>query len=205
MAPASSRKPAAAGQPRGRAGRTSLFPASWARGVRRAVLGSEDAGSNRRSTARVELGARRRPIPRRCVGPLGHRTVADNRGASRARRPAHDVGLLLARHRFELGVYRFFPTPVRHIDGAGGKTEAPTHYLNLDAAPGSASGSVDRRIHPVPRSRRSGSLRWFVRRRAATRGGTTAEGTQSACWRSFELGVMSHYSGDVAVPYHAAA
>jgi hypothetical protein len=54
----------------------------------------------------------------------------------------------LARHRFELGVYAFLPdASFRFRDGAGGKIEAPTHYLNLDAiagergAPGRSTGA----------------------------------------------------------------
>jgi hypothetical protein len=44
-----------------------------------------------------------------------------------------DWGKLLARHRFELGVYSTTPdNTYRYIDGNEGKTEAPTHFFDID-------------------------------------------------------------------------
>lgn len=139
-------------------------------------------------------------------GPLGHRTVAETAALLVQDDLPATWGPLLARHRFALGVYAFVPDfRFRHIDGHGGKLEAPTHYLYLDAAEGTDRGSVDRRIAQfVERARTQlGPVR-------APSGGYLAGAEATGDARRIylgliELGVMAHYSGDAAVPYHATA
>jgi len=143
--------------------------------------------------------------PAAAWGPLGHRIVAETAALLVQDDQPASWGPLLARHRFELGVYALLPdSRFRHIDGGGGETEAPTHYLFLDAPPGRAAGSVDRRIAQFVE--RAGAQLQPVR---APKGGylrgATAEGDARRVYLGlYELGVMSHYSGDVAMPYHAA-
>jgi len=142
--------------------------------------------------------------PAAAWGPLGHRTVAETAALLVQDDLPTTWGPLLARHRFELGVYSFLPdSRFRHIDGAGGKTEAPTHYLNLDGTPGNASGSFDRRI--IQFLDRAGAQLAPVRApKGGYQRGATAEGDAKRVYMAlYELGVMSHYSGDAAVPYHA--
>lgn len=145
-------------------------------------------------------------VPTRAWGPLGHRTVAETAALLVQDDLPATWGPLLARHRFELGVYSFLPDArFRHIDGHGGTVEAPTHYLNLDAKPGEKTGSVDRRI--VQFLELAGTRLKEVR---APQGGylrgATAEGDAGRIYGAlFDLGVMAHYSGDASMPYHATA
>jgi len=137
-------------------------------------------------------------------GPLGHRIVAETAAILVDDDMPTTWGPILARHRFQLAVYAFVPdSRFRHIDGHGGKLEAPTHYLDLDAPKGTVSGSVDRRVgqfHDRARDQFSGV-------RAPGGGyvqGATAKGDERRIYLGLlELGVMAHYSGDAAVPYHA--
>lgn len=144
--------------------------------------------------------------PAAAWGPLGHRIVAESAALLVQDDLPATWGPVFARHRFELGVYSFLPDArFRHIDGRGGKTEAPTHYLNLDAAAGANSGALDRRIAQF--SERAGSQLGPVR---APKGGylrgATAQGDARRVYLGlYELGVLSHYSGDATMPYHATA
>jgi hypothetical protein len=141
-------------------------------------------------------------------GPIGHRTVAETAALLVADDQPEGWGPLLARHRFELGVYSFFPDALfRHIDGANGAIEAPTHVLALDAGSDEPSvrGTVDRRISQFLDLARAelGPVRHppggYVR-------GGTAEGDAGRVYTGlFYLGVLAHYSGDTAVPFHATA
>lgn len=67
-------------------------------------------------------------------GSLGHRIAAET-AALLVQDQRAELGALLARHRFELGMYAFYPDMVfRHHDGSdGGRCEGPTHFLSLDA------------------------------------------------------------------------
>ena len=141
-------------------------------------------------------------------GPIGHRVVAETAALLVADDLPATWGPVVARHRFELGVYAFLPDSLfRHIDGAGGAIEAPTHYLNLDDPRGEAArgGSVDRRIGQFLEL--AGAQLKAVR---APKGGymrgATAEGDARRVYLGlFLLGVLSHYSGDASMPYHATA
>jgi len=141
-------------------------------------------------------------------GPVGHRIVAETAALLVADDRPTTWGPLLARHRFELGVYAFLPDSLfRHIDGAGGAVEGPTHYLFLDATGEMAKrrGSVDRRIVQFLDLARAE----LAPVRAVTGGyqpGASAIGDARHVFLGFyDLGVLAHYSGDVAMPYHATA
>jgi hypothetical protein len=113
-------------------------------------------------------------------------------------------GPLLARHRFELGVYAFLPDArFRHIDGNNGETEAPTHYLYLDGA--ARAGSVDRRIGQFL-DRAAAQLNEVRAPKGGYQPGATGDGDARRVYLGlYELGVLSHYSGDTAMPYHATS
>jgi hypothetical protein len=117
-------------------------------------------------------------------------------------------GPLLARHRFELGVYAFLPDALfRHIDGASGKVEAPTHYLNLDGPGGVAAreGTVDRRIVQFLELARE-ELTAVHAPKGGYQRGATAEGDARRVFLGlYDLGVMAHYSGDASMPFHATS
>jgi len=141
-------------------------------------------------------------------GPIGHRIVAETAALLVADDRPSTWGPLMARHRFELGVYAFQPDSLfRHIDGAGGTVEGPTHYLFLDATGEMAErrGSVDRRIVQFLDLARAE----LSPVRAVSGGyqpGATAEGDARHIFRGlYDLGVLAHYSGDAAMPYHATA
>ena len=178
------------------------------------------------------------PGPALAWGPLGHRMIAETAAVLlEARSP---WGPLLARHRVELGTYSTYPDAVfRHIDGHGGKLEAPTHFFDLDLLPAAADrAAADAQVAAIPCDYAAarlaltermapdqidamGSLPWRVAQlldRAAGElapvqgpvGGTylvgsTAEGDAGRIFRAlYLLGVMSHYSGDGLMPYHAS-
>jgi len=141
-------------------------------------------------------------------GSLGHRVVAETAALLVEDDLPATWGPLIARHRFELGVYAFLPDALfRHIDGAGGKVEGPTHYLNLDAPAESAAGrgSVDRRIAQFLELARTelGGVR--APGGGYQRGAAATGDTRHVFLGLYDLGVMAHYSGDVSMPYHATA
>jgi hypothetical protein len=139
-------------------------------------------------------------------GPLGHRIVAETAALMVRDDLPRTWGPIFARHRFDLGVYAFVPDArFRHVDGHDGKLESPTHYRHLDARSGAEPGSVERRVAQfLARGREQlGPVRAPVGGYVA---GATAQGDVRRIWVGLvELGVMAHYSGDAAMPYHATA
>jgi len=141
-------------------------------------------------------------------GPVGHRIVAETAALLVADDQPSTWGPLMARHRFELGVYAFQPDSLfRHIDGAGGTVEGPTHYLFLDATGEMVErrGSVDRRIVQFLDLARA-ELSPVRVVSGGYQPGATAEGDARHVFLGlYDLGVLAHYSGDAAMPYHATA
>lgn len=141
-------------------------------------------------------------------GPLGHRVVAETAALLVADDLPKTWGPLIARHRFELGVYAFFPDALfRNIDGAGGTVEAPTHFLDLDAkSPEEArGGSVDRRISQFLEIARA-ELKDVRKPVGGYQRGASAQGDARHVFLGlYDLGVLAHYSGDASMPYHATA
>jgi hypothetical protein len=139
-------------------------------------------------------------------GPLGHRMVAETAALLVEDDLPAGWGPILTRHRFELGVYSFLPDArFRYIDGASGRIEAPTHFVNLDDTSGDASrrGSVDRRIVQFLELAR-GVLTEVHAPKGGYQRGATAEGDARRVYVGlYDLGVMAHYSGDASMPYHA--
>ena len=141
-------------------------------------------------------------------GPLGHRIVAETAALLVADDLPATWGPLLARHRFELGVYAFLPdASFRHQDGAGGKIEAPSHYLNLDdaRADGDVRGGVDRRVAQFLEL--AEAQFGDVRKPAGgyQRGALAVGDARRIFLGLYDLGVMAHYSGDASMPLHATA
>ena len=141
-------------------------------------------------------------------GPLGHRVVAETAALLVEDDLPKTWGPLLARHRFELGVYAFVPdASFRHNDGAEGKVEGPTHYLNLDAPSGGTAheGTVDRRVAQFLELARE-HLKDVLAPKGGYLRGATAQGDARRVFLGlYDLGVMAHYSGDASMPYHATA
>ena len=139
-------------------------------------------------------------------GPLGHRVVAETAALLVEDDLPATWGPLFARHRFQLGVYAFLPDArFRQIDGASGKVEEPTHYLNLDDPRGVAAreGSVDRRIVQFLELAR-GELKNARAPKGGYQSGAAAQGDARHVYLGlYDLGVMAHYSGDASMPYHA--
>jgi hypothetical protein len=141
-------------------------------------------------------------------GPLGHRVVAETAALLVEDDLPASWGPVIARHRFELGVYAFLPDArFRHVDGASGRIEAPTHYLYLDDTSGEAApqGTVDRRIVQFLELAR-GALNDVRAPKGGYQRGATAEGDARRVYVGlYDLGVMAHYSGDTSMPYHATS
>jgi hypothetical protein len=141
-------------------------------------------------------------------GPLGHRMVAENAALLVEDDLPATWGPIVARHRFELGVYSFLPDArFRHIDGASGRIEAPTHFLHLDDTSGDASrkGSVDRRVVQFLELARS-AFEDVRAPKGAYQRGATAEGDARRVYVGlYNLGIMAHYAGDASMPYHATS
>lgn len=139
-------------------------------------------------------------------GPLGHRVVAETAALLVEDDLAATWGPLVARHRFELGVYAFLPDSLfRHIDGASGQVEAPTHYLNRDVPSDEATrrGTVDRRIVQFLELARSQLKDVHAPKGGYQRGADSSGDTRRVFLGLYDLGVMAHYSGDASMPYHA--
>lgn len=139
-------------------------------------------------------------------GPVGHRVVAETAAILVEDAWPTTWGPLLARHRFELGVYSFLPdASFRHQDGAGGKTEGPTHYLNLDAPEGEAehAGTVDRRVAQFLELAREHLQAVRAPKGGYVRGATAQGDARNIFLGIYDLGIMAHYSGDASMPYHA--
>lgn len=146
--------------------------------------------------------------PAAAWGPLGHRIVAETAALIVEDDLPATWGPLVARHRFELGTYAFLPDSLfRHIDGAGGTVEAPTHYLNVDQLRATAVrvGSVDRRVAQFLELARV-QLKDVRAPKGGYVRGATADGDARRVFDGlYDLGVMSHYSGDASMPYHATS
>ncbi len=139
-------------------------------------------------------------------GPLGHRVVAETAAILVEDELPTTWGPILARHRFELGVYAFLPdASFRHNDGAGGKVEGPTHYLNLDAPVGEAApeGTVDRRVAQFLALAHEQLKDVRAPKGDYVRGATAKGDARRVFLALYDLGVMAHYSGDASMPYHA--
>jgi hypothetical protein len=145
-------------------------------------------------------------VPASAWGPIGHRMVAETAALLVQDDLPATWGPLLARHRFELGVYAFLPDArFRHTDGNGGETEAPTHYLNLDDPAGARRGSLDRRIAQFL-GRAAAQLKEVRAPKGGYQRGATAQGDSRRVYLGlYELGVLAHYTGDASMPYHATA
>lgn len=141
-------------------------------------------------------------------GPLGHRVVAETAAILVEDDLPASWGPIIARHRFELGVYAFLPDAAfRHADGASGRVEGPTHYLYLDDRSGEAdrAGTVDRRIVQFLELARD-ALEDVRAPKGGYQRGATAEGDARRVYVGlYDLGVMAHYSGDASMPYHATS
>jgi hypothetical protein len=144
----------------------------------------------------------------RAWGPLGHRVVAETAALLVQDDLPATWGPILARHRFELGVYSFLPDArFRLIDGASGRIEAPTHYVNLDDPSGEAApkGTVDRRVVQFLELART-ALEDVRAPKGGYQRGATAEGDARRVYVGlYDLGVMAHYAGDASMPYHATS
>jgi hypothetical protein len=141
-------------------------------------------------------------------GPLGHRVVAETAALLVEDDLPATWGPFIARHRFELGVYAFLPdASFRHMDGAMGKLEAPTHYLNLDVQNGDSArrGSVDQRVAQFLQLARIQLKDVRAPKGAYERGATAVGDTRRVYLGLYDLGVMAHYSGDASMPYHATS
>jgi hypothetical protein len=105
-------------------------------------------------------------------------------------------------------VYAFLPDAAfRHVDGASGRVEGPTHYLYLDDRSGEAdrAGTVDRRIVQFLELARD-ALEDVRAPKGGYQRGATAEGDARRVYVGlYDLGVMAHYSGDASMPYHATS
>jgi hypothetical protein len=85
----------------------------------------------------------------------GHRLVAETAALLLQKELAQSWGPLLARHRSEMGYYSILPdSHYRQTDGNQGKTEAPTHFFNVDVATGISdfnSPDIEKAVEGIPR------------------------------------------------------
>ncbi len=156
-------------------------------------------------------------------GSLGHRIVAESAALLIEDTQPDTLGNLLARHRFELGVYAFQPdSTFRHHDDKSGALEGPLHFLSVDAlgALGPYDAPYDQVLPLLDKAGTTGRVPWRIeqlqklvhedwRKVPAVFGsyqrGATAEEPQKSVFRAlYRMGVLAHYAGDIAVPHHAA-
>lgn len=164
-------------------------------------------------------------------GALGHRLVAETAALLLEDRLPKGWGPIFARHRVELGYYSYYPDSIYRHKDATGKLEGGTHYFDLDVLPAkeranlpSSYAKARARLEPLAKAgfafEKLGSSPWRVDQffRLATREleglervegifqrGTTATGDAHKVFRAmYYLGVMSHYTGDAIMPYHAS-
>lgn len=86
-------------------------------------------------------------------GPISHRMLTETAALLVEQSKPEGWGPLISRHRFEMGYYSLAPDSVyRHKDGNLGKTEAPTHFLDLDIALGTLdlSKEFDQKLMAIP-------------------------------------------------------
>ncbi len=142
-------------------------------------------------------------------------------------------GAFLARHRFELGYYSIIPdSHYRANDGKGGKTEAPCHFFDIDLVlksqkeidqfPGDFKDAQVRLKEILPQGTDPlsiGTAPWRTEQmmdrifqdlksvKSATgtyQSGKNSTGDARKIYDALtDLGVMSHYTGDAAMPHHA--
>jgi hypothetical protein len=165
-------------------------------------------------------------VPARALawGSLGHRIVAEAAAMLVRDEQPQALGDLLARHRFELGVYAFRPdSQFRHHDGKGGAAEGPLHFLSLDALTGisldAPLAQVEPKLTPKEAHAPVGRVPWRIDQLqrlieatwkripavfgAYQRGGTAEEPQRSVFQALYLMGVLAHYTGDITVPHHA--
>ena len=164
-------------------------------------------------------------------GPLGHRMVAETAAIILARtEKSPSWGEFLARHRFQLGFYSMIPDTVfRKPYKKDDEIEAPTHYfdvdivhlqkipddfqelrkqvqkvLDLNLPPAhSKIGSAPWRIDQLSRTVRDG-LKNTLEIKGGYRAGVTLTPSQKQAYDGLlNLGILSHYTGDATMPYHA--
>lgn len=157
-------------------------------------------------------------------GSFGHRIVAETAALLVQDSDPDGLGNVLARHRFELGVYAFRPdSTFRHHDEKDGAAEGPLHFLSVDAltdmsldAPYAA---IEKQLAAKDATEPVGRVPWRIdqlarlasepwRRVPSVSGtyqrGTTAKDPQHAVFEAlYYMGVLAHYTGDIAVPHHA--
>ena len=167
------------------------------------------------------------PPPAFAWGSFGHRVVAETAALLVEDDQPAGLGNLLARHRFELGVYAFRPdSTFRHHDGKSGALEAPLHFLSTDALtmPMSeldvAFAEVDKKLAALEEKGPIGRVPWRIDQLhgmiaadwlkvpavfGTYQRGETADEPQKSIFRAlFHMGVLAHYTGDIAVPHHAS-
>ncbi len=159
-------------------------------------------------------------------GSFGHRIVAETAALLVQDDAPLGLGHLLARHRFELGVYAFSPdSTFRHNDHQGGAIEGPLHFLSLDALAGlkleAPIATVESELVAREANAPVGRVPWRIlqlwqlasqqwQRVPEVSGGyqrgANASGPQKAVFEVlYYMGVLAHYSGDIAVRHHATA
>jgi hypothetical protein len=128
---------------------------------------------------------------------LGHRIVAEN-AALLVQDDGSELGALLGRHRFELGAYSIWPDEIfrRHSE-----SESTLHYCERDTP--HPKGHLRERIQQLSRLARN---EWPKRVSGTYQSGNAADGdTKRVFTALYYLGVLAHYTGDAAVPFHATA
>ena len=135
-------------------------------------------------------------------GPLGHRMVAET-AALLVQQDQPAWGLLFSQNRTVLGSNAILPDSLfRLTDGASSKLEAPTHYFDLDLVEKTAGKNAIQTLPlSTPPSEKVGSSPWRAEQFSKRAQAKWKDGTLDEVF--FELGVMSHYTGDAAMPYHA--
>jgi hypothetical protein len=190
----------------------------------------------RRIVALVLALAAMLPLPASAWGPIGHRIVSETAALLLERELPDTWGPVLARHRFHLGTYALLPdSHFRYDDGAAGKSEGPTHFLELDRAIPEAADApalMAKAVRTFPRDWKTASQRlgpdgaygtapWRadqfltlsrkllkdVKRVGGSyqRGETSDGDTQKIYQALYFLGVASHYTGDATMPHHATS
>lgn len=167
-------------------------------------------------------------------GPLGHRMTAETAALLLKDKMPEGWGPLIARHRFEIGYYSMVPDAVfKHKDPQKGKVEGPTHFFDTDYLPESLAWAeelpeaypdfkkyLSSKIAPQKLST-MGSAPWRTQQflqlaqselkevkslEGFYQTGAQSKGQALHIFKGlYFLGVMSHYSGDGAVPHHATS
>lgn len=168
------------------------------------------------------------PVSVLAWGNLGHRIITENTAIalkSSAGRTGKAWPKFLSHHRFELGFYSVLPdSAFRDQDGVGGKREGPLHFFDLDVV------KPEFLLPSVPVTYDSARLR--IREALKLESNEAADALGGSPWRVLQLlqlaraeaalvkmlptdsaraaktvlllGLLSHYSADAAMPYHAS-